>query len=86
MLLTIKDLGGDISSDMVWNIIPKHERNSLSLLQMDMAHHALSKHSWFLLLLEAHCRAGYTILFAMIYRDIELQLDIFRGEGDGLTF
>jgi len=86
MLLTIQDLSGHISSDVIWDIIAKDERNSLSLLQVDMAHHSFSKHSWFLLLLEAHCRAGHSIFFAMINCDIKLQLYIFRGESDCLAF
>jgi hypothetical protein len=70
MLLTIDNFRGDISSDMIRDIIAKNKRNSLALLQVDMADHTLSKHSGFLLLPEGHRWARFIICFAVVDCDI----------------
>jgi hypothetical protein len=85
VLLTIKNFGGDVSSDMVGDIISENKRNSLAFLQVDMADHPFSMHPWFHFLTEAHRRARYSILFTVINGNVELQLDTLGRERDRLA-
>lgn len=84
MLLTIKNLGGDITRDVVGDIIAENEGDSLSLLQVDMADDSFSKHSWPHLLLECY-RWALSILFAVVNCNVQLQLDAGRCERDSLA-
>lgn len=84
MLLTIENFGSDVSSDVVGDIIAKNERNSLSFLQVNMADHPFSQHSWFLLFLESYCWAN-SILFTVVDCNIKLQLEILGCESNSLA-
>jgi hypothetical protein len=54
VLLAIQNFRGDISGDMVGDIIAENEGDGLALHQVDMANHARSKHLRSGFLLESH--------------------------------
>ena len=79
MLLGIQNISRDILCDMLLNIIPKHEGNSLAFFNADLGYQAFTVNTMALLFSEGYERTA-CFVFSFLDCDVELELSIFAAE------